>query len=91
MRQKKQAIMPAMDKKWCCKDFESHATVIPSEDGFRAVLVWSKTHFLSLLGFRSSNKQALDSSGGGMKIWFCPWCGRNLEQQCSSIKVQISG
>ena len=37
--------MPAVDKKWCCKDFESHATVIPSEDGFRVVLVWSKTSF----------------------------------------------
>jgi hypothetical protein len=79
-----------MDKKWCCQEFESHATVIPSEDGFRVVLVWSKTHFLSLLEFRSSNKQPLDSSEGGMKIWFCPWCGRNLEQHYSSIKVQIS-
>jgi hypothetical protein len=88
---KQQAIMPAMDKKWCCQEFESHATVIPSEDGFRAVLVWGKTHFLSLLEFRSSNKHALDSSESGMKIWFCPWCGRSLEQHYSSIKVQISG
>jgi hypothetical protein len=31
-----------MDKKWCCQEFESHATVIPSEDGFRAVLVGAK-------------------------------------------------
>jgi hypothetical protein len=48
--------------------------------------VWRKNYFLSLLEFRLPNKQPLDSSEGGMKILFCPWCGRNLEQHYASPK-----
>ena len=41
---------------------------------------------LSLLEFRLPNEQPLDSSEGGMRILFCPWCGRNLEQRYASPK-----
>jgi hypothetical protein len=78
--------MLVMDRKWCCGQFESHASATPSEDGFRVFLLWRKNYFLSLLEFRLPNKQALDSSEGGMKILFCPWCGQNLEQQYAAPK-----
>jgi len=70
-----------MSRNWCCQQFESHAVEVPAEDGFRVVLVWRKNYFLAVLEFRMPNKSSLDSSDGGTKIQFCPWCGKNLGQQ----------
>jgi hypothetical protein len=70
-----------MVKKWCCEQFESHASEVPSQDGCRVALVWGKNYFLALLEFRLKDKQPTDLSQGGLRILFCPWCGQNLEQQ----------
>src|ERR1700747_186519 len=74
-----------MKRIWCCKEFESHAAATFHHDRFRAVLVWRGRHgFLSLLEFWQPGKQPPDACEGGVRINFCPWCGRNLEQYYTS-------
>jgi hypothetical protein len=71
-----------MDIKWCCKEFEAHASDVPSKDGFRVLLAWhvmgQNRFFISRLEFRLPDKQPPDPPHGGVKIQFCPWCGCNL-------------
>jgi hypothetical protein len=45
------------------------------------MLVWrAKRRFLSLLMFYPYGKQPPDNAEGGVRIYFCPWCGINLEK-----------
>jgi hypothetical protein len=77
--------IPIMKRIWCCKEFESHGFGALHEDGFRALLVWrGRRGFLSLLEFWQQGKQPPDPCEGGVRINFCPWCGRNLEQYYTS-------
>ena len=72
---------------WCCKEFESHASDALQKDGFRAVLVLGgKLGFFSLLEFWLSSKKPPDPCEGRVRINFCPWCGRNLEQYYTSAE-----
>jgi hypothetical protein len=69
-----------MSRKWCCQEFESHASIEPVGDGFHAMLVWAKWGFQSFLMFYTSGKQPPDNAEGGVRISFCPWCGMNLKK-----------
>jgi hypothetical protein len=53
--------IPFMKRIWCCKEFGSHGSGALYKDGFRAVLVWRRLGFLSLLesGSRASNRRTL--------------------------------
>ena len=79
--------IPFMKRIWCCTEFESHGSGALHKDGFRAVLVWrGRRGFLSLLEFGQDGKQPPDPCEGGIRINFCPWCGRNLEQYYASAE-----
>jgi hypothetical protein len=69
-----------MQRKWCCREFELHASIPPAEDGFRVMLVWAKWGFQSFLSFYPTGKKPPENSEGGIRISFCPWCGINLEK-----------
>ena len=74
-----------MKRIWCCKEFESHAAATFHDDRFRVVLVWRGRHgFFSWLEFWQPDKRPPDACEGGVRINFCPWCGRNLEQYYTS-------
>ncbi len=70
-----------MNRNWCCQEFETHASNVHPSDGFQAALVLrAKWGFHSFLMFYASGKQPPANAEGGIRIYFCPWCGANLEK-----------
>lgn len=70
-----------MNRNWCCREFEIHGQPAIASDGVQVIIgVNAKTGFFSFLHFWLPGKHLEDGAAAGVRIRFCPWCGRNLEE-----------
>src|SRR6266699_274787 len=78
-----------VERKWCCRFFESCAPK-NGADGLRMMLVPTSDATECYLEFRSRT----DTSGEfetGTRIKFCPWCGRSVAKVYGRRKSTLAG
>jgi hypothetical protein len=71
--------------KWCCADFELHATPEAATDGIHIWLIMpSRPPMECYVDFRSEASSNMRYETG-LKINFCPWCGANIAKHYSAV------
>jgi hypothetical protein len=79
--------IPAKNLDWCCDDFRArlfHAGFRPDGLGI-LVLFRSRIPPMFVLEYRRPNRQEPEPiAEDGIRLKFCPWCGRDLIEQYGS-------
>jgi lactoylglutathione lyase len=75
-----------MNLEWCCDDFRVRLFDDKRQDGLGIfVLFRSRVPPLFQLEYRRSNRKPPEGiAEDGIRLSFCPWCGRNLLEQYGS-------
>jgi hypothetical protein len=72
---------------WCCADFRGRFFQDGGrQDGLGIIVVFrSRVPPLFALEYRRPNRKPPEPiADDGIKLKFCPWCGRNLSEQYGS-------